>query len=129
MDIYDLERKHIRNIIRETENKIKESLMDEYIWIGARTGKVSRMLDDGRAEFDVTEGSYDLYKKWSPRDDELYLTIISYENCETGNIAIEAFESYRDAEKRYDELHMPSYNVKDILVRQTKLIKKGKDKL
>lgn len=103
-------------------------MTNEYIWIGARTGKVSIMLDDGRAEFDVTEGSYDLYKKWSPRDEEQYLTILSCENCETGDIVIEAYESYRDAERRCDELHMPSYNVKDILVRQTKLIRKGNRK-
>lgn len=98
--------------------------MDDYIWIGARTGKVSRMLDNGTAEFDVTEGSYDLYKKWSPRDEEQYLTIVSYNNCDVGEIILEAFESYKDASNRFDELHMPRYNVKDIFMRQTKLIRK-----
>lgn len=124
MDIYGLERKHIRNMIRETDNKIMEDLMDDYIWIGRRTGKVSRMLGNGTAEFDVTEGGYDLYKKWSPRDEEQYLTIVSYENCETGEIILEAFESYKDASNRFDELHTPKYNVKDIFMRQTKLVKK-----
>ena len=124
MDIYYLERKHIRNLIHETNNKIMEDLMDEFIWIGARTGKVSRMLGNGTAEFDVTEGSYDLYKKWSPRDDELYLTIISYNNCEVGEIILEAYESYQDASNRFDELHTPKYNVKDIFMRQTKLVRK-----
>ena len=125
MPTYDMVRKHIRNMVNKTDNKIKEDLMNEYIWVGARTGKVSMMLDNGTAEFDATEGSYDLYKKWSPRDEELYLTIVSYENCETGDTIIEAFESHKDASNRFDELHMPSYNVKDIFMRQTKLIKKG----
>ena len=117
----------IRSMVCKTENKIKivkADLMDEYIWIGARTGKVSRILDNGTAEFDATEGSYDLYKKWSPMDEDMYLTIIVYNNCEVGEIMVEAFESYKDASKRFDELHTPKYNVKDIFMRQTKLIKK-----
>ena len=99
--------------------------MKEYIWVGAKTGKIAKDNREGEYIFDLSEGEYNLYKKCSSDEDHAdstclhYVTIVSFVECDTGAIIVEAYEHYKDASRRFNELHNEKlFNVNEIFMRQ-----------
>lgn len=78
---------------------------DEFIWVGAKTGKIAKDNHEGLYMFDLSEGEYNLYRKCDgytePQD---RVIIINWNGSSFKNKKFEVYMDNIKAEKRFNEL-------------------------
>lgn len=78
--------------------------MNEYIWVGAKTGKIAKDNHEGLHMLDLSEGGYDLYRKCNNYTEQKDRVCVINWIDDFKNKKFEVYMDDEKAEKRFNEL-------------------------